>query len=221
MTVSEAPENGANSGKSTPDLSILICSVAERADNIAIEIQRQLYDQRALLEDPDRVEIIVLTDTRSMTIGAKRNHLIAMASGRYVVFVDDDDQVSHDYLSSLLDASASGADVLTFDLEYQLNGVKKWVVRHSITYTDDHRRKLNTPRHTSAVRREIALQLPFIESSYGEDSDWAQRLIGLAETEHIIDRVLYVYRDVPRTSVARQYAWPHSKSAYKQWARSQ
>lgn len=209
------------SASNIPELSILICSVAERYDNFAVSIQRQIYDQVNRLNNPQSVEVIVLTDNRQMTIGAKRNHLVNMASGRYTVFVDDDDEVSTDYVASLLDATASGADVLTFNLEYRLNGKKQRVIRHSLSYTDDNRRGLNTPRHTSAVRRDIAVKLSFVESSYGEDSDWAKRLLRVAKTEHVVDRVLYVYLDVPATSVARQYAAEHSPLAYRAWLKSQ
>ena len=204
----------------TPDLSILICSVAERHDNFALAIQRQLYDQIATLDDPTRVEVLVLTDTRSMSIGTKRNHLVRMASGRYVAFVDDD-EVADNYLAALLEASSSDADVLTFKLEYRLNGRKRWVVRQSIHFTDNDRQRTNSPRHTSAVRREIALALPFVESSYGEDTEWAKRLLAVAKTDRVIDDILYIYCDVPATSVARQYAAEHSPNAYRQWLESQ
>lgn len=199
------------------DLSILVCSVAERYDNFAAKIQHQLYEQVARLPDPDRVEVIILTDTRSMTIGRKRNHLVNMAAGRYTVFVDDDDEVSDDYVVSLLAATNSGADVLLFNLEYRLNGVRKRIVKHSLKFTDDHRRGLNTPRHTSAVRRDIALKLPFAEVSYGEDFDWAQRLLKVAKTEHVTDKTLYIYEDCPATSVARQYAAVSHPRAYQAW----
>lgn len=203
------------------DLSILVCSIAERYDGFAAQIQRQLYEQISRLADPDRVEVIVLTDTRSMTIGRKRNHLVNMASGRYTVFVDDDDEISDNYVDALLTATASGADVLLFNLEYRFNGVSKRVIRHSLRFTDDSRRGLNTPRHTSAVRREIALRLPFVETSYGEDFNWAQRLLSVAKTEHVIDETLYVYHDCPATSVARQYAASSHPNAYQAWKKAQ
>lgn len=206
--------------KPAPDLSILVCSVTERADNFAVNIQRQINDQVQRLANPERVEVIVLTDNRHMSIGAKRNHLVNMSTGRYTVFVDDDDELSSDYVSSLLDATASGADVLTFNLEYRLNGKKVRVLKHSLKYTDDNRRGLNTPRHTSAVRRDVALKLPFPESSYGEDFDWATRLLTVAKTEHNTDRTLYIYHDVPATSVARQYAKTNSP-AHRAWAEAQ
>ncbi|PKQ59736.1 hypothetical protein B5566_02525 [Mycobacterium sp. MHSD3] len=205
----------------TPDLSILVCSVSERYDNFAVSIQRQIYEQVQRLTNPKSVEVIMLTDNRHMTIGTKRNHLVAMATGRYTVFVDDDDELAPDYVASLVDATTSGADVLTFQLEYRLNGKKQRIIRQSIRYSDDNRRGLNTPRHTSAVRREITSQLPFVESSYGEDSDWATRLLKIAKTEHIIDRVLYIYLDVPATSIARQYAAEHSPGAYQAWLKTQ
>jgi len=205
----------------TPHLSVLVCSVAERCDNFAVEIQRRIYEQVNKLDNPSEVEVIVLSDNRQMSIGTKRNHLVRMASGQYTVFVDDDDDIADDYVTSLLEATASGADVLTFRLEYRLNGKKKWTIKHSIHYTDDNRRGTNTPRHTSAVRRDIALQLPFPETSYGEDAEWAKSLLKVAESEHIIDKTLYIYRDVPATSVARQYAANHSPLAFRAWEQSQ
>ncbi|WP_197508103.1 glycosyltransferase [Mycobacterium sp. 1245801.1] len=205
------------------DLSILVCSVSERFDGFAAQIQRQLYGQIDKLADRDRsrVEVIVLTDTRSMTIGGKRNHLVNMAAGKYVVFVDDDDEIADDYVESLLNATRSGADVLVFNLEYQFNGARKRVIRHSLRFTDDSTRGLNTPRHTSAVRRDIALALPFAETSYGEDFDWAQRLLSVAKTECAINKTLYIYRDCPATSVARQYAERSHPNAYNAWKRAQ
>ena len=78
------------------DLSILVCSVHTRYDTFAPKIQKQLYDQyNALSEaDQDRVETIVLTDNKKMMLGHKRNTMVEVAQGRYIVFVDDDDRIA-------------------------------------------------------------------------------------------------------------------------------
>lgn len=203
-------------------LSVLVCSVAERfGDTPVID---QLWKQAKGYP----VEVIVLTDNRSMSIGRKRNQLIASAVGEYVVFVDDDDMVSDDYIVTILDAARSGADVLPFRLDYIRNGKKHWTVHQSLHYTDMavdptqvYRRPIrNSPRHTCAVKRDIAERLPFADASYNEDSDWAQRLLEVAVTERVINKTLYFYRDNPATSVARQYAH-HDDVAYKEWEAAQ
>ena len=52
----------------------------------------------------DKVELLVLIDNKKRTLGAKRNEMIGLAKGEYVVFIDDDDLVSEDYVESILEA---------------------------------------------------------------------------------------------------------------------
>ena len=200
-------------------LSILVCSVAERAGNTPVI--DQLYAQANGLP----VEVLVLTDNRVMSIGTKRNHLVHMATGEYVAFVDDDDTVADDYVQQLLTAAETGADVLTFTMEYRHNGSPGWMVEQSLAYPLHGKRTPGlvriTPHHTSAVRRAIAAQLPFADTSYGEDRDWARRLQAAAETEHVIDATLYIYNDTPATSIARQYANEYDPAAYNEWKAAQ
>lgn len=200
-------------------LSVLVCSVAERAGKTPVI--DQLYTQAA----GKPVEVIVLTDNRSMSIGVKRNHLVGMATGDYVVFVDDDDTISDEYVQQILKAATAGVDVITFTMEYQYNGQPAWLVEQSLTYPIQGCRTPGrvriTPHHTSAVRRSIATQLPFPDSSYGEDRDWAHRLHAVARTEHIVGDTLYFYNDTPKTSVARQYARDYDPAAYNEWKAAQ
>lgn len=201
-------------------LSILICSVFERTGHTpVIEKVRQQAEHKP-------VEVLVLTDNRSMSIGAKRNALIATSSGDYVAFVDDDDQVADNYIDALLAATESHADVLTFAMEYRYNGTTIREVQQSLKYPL-HGRAVHprlsqiTPHHTSAVRRDIAERIPFPDTSYGEDRDWARQLRIAARTETIIPKVLYIYNDVPATSIARQYAEDYDPAAYQEWKRAQ
>lgn len=201
-------------------LSVLVCSVAERFGRTPVI--EELFRQA----DGLPVEVLALTDNRRMTIGAKRNHLVNMASGDYLAFVDDDDQVATNYIERLLAAAQSGTDVLTFHMEYRHNGTKQWTVHHSLRYPLHGRPKSgiveNTPRHTSAVRRTLAQQISFTDTSYGEDADWAAKLQQAARTEHAIPAVLYIYDDVPKASIARQYAAQHGHQvAYDEWKAAQ
>ena len=75
-------------------LSILICSLASRAD----KLQRLMNVLQPQINDS--VELLVKTDNGEMPIGKKRNLLLEEASGAYIAFVDDDDLVSEDYVKN-------------------------------------------------------------------------------------------------------------------------
>lgn len=200
-------------------LSILVCSVAERQGHTPVI--DKLFTQAA--NRP--VEVLVMVDNRRMTIGHKRNHLTRASSGDYVVFVDDDDDVSDEYVDAILAATSTRADVITFGMEYRYNNVPVREVQQSLKYPL-HGREVRpglfqiTPHHTSAVRRDIAERLKFLNTSYGEDRDWAQQLKVAARTEVVIPETLYIYDDVPATSVARQYARDYDPAAYEEWERA-
>lgn len=179
-------------------LSVLVPSVSARRMDFAPRIADALYGQLEALPaaDQPRVEILMLTDAKSMVLGDKRNALIRIAQGDYVVFVDDDDRIADDYLSTLLEATSQRTDVITFNADVSLDGGKPMKCRYSITYAEDantateyHR----LPNHITAVRREHALTTPFASQLKGEDSDFATRLRPLLRTEHRLDKTLYYY----------------------------
>jgi hypothetical protein len=110
--------------------------------------------------------------------------------------VDDDDRLEPDYLSSLLVAACSDADVITFLVSVSLNGAAPKLCR----YSKDFQRDANTrdgyerlPNHICAVKRELASQVSFPNVAYGEDSAYSKLLLPLLKTEHHIPRVLYHY----------------------------
>lgn len=178
-------------------LSILVPSVHSRRHDFALKIADELYGQWAALADPRRVEILMLTDAKGMVLGAKRNAMVQIAQGEYVAFVDDDDRVAPDYIASLLEAiDTHHPDVVTFLASVSLNGGAAKICRYSMRYgadrntaTEYHR----IPNHLCAVRRELALRVPFESIGFGEDADYARRLRRYLSTEHQIGRVLYHY----------------------------
>ena len=48
--------------------------------------------------------------------------MIDLSHGEYVVMVDDDDEVSDDYVEQLLKASMSNADCICFKVSCSVNG---------------------------------------------------------------------------------------------------
>lgn len=179
-------------------LSILVCGVHTRYNTFLPQIQKQLFDQYNALNvaDQNRVEIIVLTDNKKQVLGHKRNLLVDMAQGKYVQFVDDDDRVSTDFLSSLLEATKSNADSIVFENLVTTNGRNP----KKCYYSKDHKKDYNTddayyriPNHISCVKRDIAVQCRFPSVTFAEDTAYATQLLPKLKTEYKINKVLYYY----------------------------
>lgn len=181
-------------------LSILVPSVHTRYMNgTNMRIQSQLFGEWRELPEDQRaeIEILILTDTKSRTIGAKRNDMLDMAQGEYVAFVDDDDRVTPDYLQTLLRATDSRVDVITFQVEVSLNGdPTAKPCYYSLDYLSDYNGAdayYRLPNHLMCVKRDLARKARFPETQRGEDAEYAKRLRPLLRTEHPIHRVLYYY----------------------------
>ena len=85
--------------------SILIPTLVEREEKLNAlkeELQNQIGDRA--------VQVLSLADNLQMSVGQKRNMLLAQSTGEYVAFVDDDDSVSVDYVTKVLTALESSPD---------------------------------------------------------------------------------------------------------------
>lgn len=177
-------------------LSILIAALTERRQD-RYRLEDRLWYQ--IRNSP--IEILVCEDDGALSSGAKRQRLLDQATGDYVCYLDDDDDVSPDYAQSLLGQIMLGPDVVTFDLERTDTG-QIW----SLGLRNRDRIPLKsgkmgmTANHLCAWRREIAQQVPWSDFGYADDMLWYMPLVasGLAEIESHIDRVLYKYQYDPK-----------------------
>src|SRR5665213_1512186 len=94
-------------------LSILICNVQKRLQKLS-----QLVEHLEKQAHNKPVEILWLGDTKTMTVGEKRNKLLSISKGDYVCFVDDDDWVADDYIDEILNGIESKPDCVTFNAIY-------------------------------------------------------------------------------------------------------
>lgn len=180
------------------DLSVLVCTTYTRYKTFGRSIQEQLWPQFEALsvQQRERVQVLILNDDKSMMLGEKRNAMVAVAKGRYVVFVDDDDRIASDYIATILEATSSDADVITFPVAVSLNGEPPKTCYYSKDFSQDRNladRYERLPNHICCTRRELALAAQFPDIPYGEDSGYSKSLHPLLRTEHRIDRVLYFY----------------------------
>lgn len=184
-----------------PELSILICSLHSREASLT-SLMRTLDSQAR-----NEVEVLVETDGGERSIGEKRNTLLGRAQGRYVCFIDDDDRVAEDYVTSILAAISDSPDCVGFLVSVTENGNPRGRAIHSLRFERYGQRPIEkrsrfgsclmeyerTPNHLNPVRRELALQVRFPKQNWREDTDYAERLRPLLKTEVFIDKVLYHY----------------------------
>lgn len=190
-------------------LSILVPSVAERRNTFLPKCLDMLYRQLESLpiEHQKEVEILFLVDNKERMLGSKRNNLIDLAQGEYISFIDDDDRIEPDYISSLLKATESKADVITFQVSVSLNGEESKICYYSNKYAKDYN-SVNAyhrlPNHICCVKKEIALKVPFLNIKNGEDSAYSKQLKPHLRTQNEINRVLYHYDYNEKTTVAQE-----------------
>lgn len=173
-------------------LSILIATMPSRRESYL-----KLWDMLAAngFEFP---EVEVISDnSMAYNIGVKRNKLIGLAKGEYIVFIDDDDHISPDYVRLILEACETGTDCIGINGIITTNGLDKrqWFIskEYGRWFTGADGTYFRTPNHISPVKRELALQAGFPEISFGEDAEYSRRLLPLLRTETIISQPLYHY----------------------------
>lgn len=181
-------------------LSILICSLTNRKEMLA-ELLACLSPQLT-----DGVQILINSDNGKKSVGQKRNELLESANGEYIAFIDDDDLVSSDYISLILEAIKTNCDVVGIHLLMTYNKDIETECRtyHSLQYKtwwdendpdrQGRRRYFRCPNHLNPVRRNFALATKFPETSHGEDHDYSTRLLPLLNNEFYIEKPIYYYQ---------------------------
>jgi glycosyltransferase involved in cell wall biosynthesis len=184
--------------------SILIPSLTERKQFLAHLIDKlQNQIRNSGLEND--IEVITFVDDRNYTIGFKRNVLVQQAKGKYVSFIDDDDDVSETYIIDIYDVLKQSPDVVGIkgihtggnSIVYFVCSTRFIHPKPSILYlpasdfqwqsdyqfnfkqSKDLLYKVEGRRcyHLNPIRRSIALRFPFSCCSIGEDIRYAVALI--------------------------------------------
>ena len=173
-------------------MNILICTMPERAWML-----KRLIEKLSVQIDPLLVEIIINDNSRG-SIGEKRNWLLSQASDDgYVCFIDDDDDVSWDYVDKIFAGIVKDVDCCSLTGIINERGREKEFV-HSIRYPayhDNGKFYERYPNHLNAIRSRIAKKFRFPEISHGEDTDWATQIkdAKILKSEHWIEGPIYFY----------------------------
>lgn len=176
-------------------LSVLICTLEARRgmfNALMAKLKGQMAPGVEVLSDSDPI----------ITTGAKRQRLLERASGRYVCFIDDDDDISTYYFERIMPALSLSPDAVGFKGWMLTNGRNKteWYISNALPYENALIKSvpvyLRHTNHLTPVRRDLALQVGFPDKGYREDYEYAKGLRDkrLIKTEVFIDSHLYTYQ---------------------------
>jgi len=152
------------------------------------------------------IELIEFEDDGDLDIGSKRNALVNAATGDYLAFIDDDDVVSVDYVTSIVAALQSKPTCVGFRVRRTSNGkpigesINSLSMLHNgkMALPEGRTLYLRTPNHLNPIRRELIQKLgpePFPKMNHGEDQIFAAKILPILRggTEVFIDQYLYHY----------------------------
>lgn len=181
-------------------LSILICSLHSRDAQLQTLLD-ELLKQR---NGNPLIEILTNIDNKEKSTGVKRQELLLQATGKYIIFIDDDDWVEPCYISELLQACNSDADCFAMNGWITTNGTHRIEWRLSKNYEDRTIKEnghttvyLRRTNHITGVKRELALKAGFPDKSNAEDKWYSERVAPLCKTEYQIQPLMYHYRFNP------------------------
>jgi len=193
-------------------LSILMLSIPNRLDKYKT-LQDKLLGQ---IGDREDVEVICLIDNKSFHIYEKRNELLDMARGKYITFLDDDDDVADEYIeeTTRVIEQSEEWDVIAFDQMCYLDGKKCRVFTDlrnphepvRLKNENEYHDCLRPPYHWCLWKRELAQTEKFVAHYHPqtgqscEDIHWLSRLYPKCLRQYKIDRALHIYRWSPDTT---------------------
>ncbi len=180
-------------------LSILIPTLQKR-QQLFLSLKQNLENQIEVIGASDQVSIYSFPNKGERPIGEYRNSLVIGAPGEYICFIDDDDKVSSDYVERILralNADDSRPDVVTFNGWMTTNGASRvdFIIKLGENYEERGGKYYRYPNHLCAIKKSIALQVPFRAVKQQEDYWFATDLRdkGLLKTSVHIDANLYHY----------------------------
>lgn len=196
----------------TPTWTILVATLTRRADRL-----RGLLDVLLPQLDPHAgaVRVLAFANRGEHPLGQVRQALVEVATGDYVSFVDDDDQVPTYYVDEVVAALAARPDYVGWRMQCYVDGEPLKPTLHSLRYAgwwDDNVAYYRDVSHLNPIRRELALKADFRRGDPPEDVAWVNQVRGLPVTEAFIDKVMYYYYSSSTDSTWRGVTRDHSAS---------
>lgn len=184
----------------SPLLSVLVATMPSRAEMFSYISSKILLQITSI--EPNVVEFLY-DDTMGINIGQKRNRMIEKAKGLFLVFIDDDDDISENYVELIVNSIKLNPNVdavgMRGKISFNGGGEKKWIIsRECKKWYEENNVYYRTQNHISPVRSQIARKVGFSEKAHGEDFDYSMALIPHIKSEVFIDEELYHYKFVDK-----------------------
>jgi hypothetical protein len=185
-------------------LSILIPTIPERVDMFTAlynKLHRQLEYMQTFHASMGHIEILVNSDKRFLeggpSIGKKREELVKRAEGKYLCFLDDDEDIADNYLETLVRLCHRDADVVTFRSFAKLKNY--WcLIDMGLHYPNDQANPNYTvrrsPWHVCPVRSYFAKLYSFSDINYGEDWLYFEQVLKHCTTEAKTEAIIHSYQ---------------------------
>lgn len=185
-------------------LSILIPTIPTRVNGYFPQLVTKLEAQIGDLP----IEVIGLYDNKKQLVGQKRNNLLNLANGLFLTFVDDDDQITEDYIYEIYSAIEDNpdADCIVYQVKCSINGREPYLCKYGVELEYKQIPGLWTgkPAHTMVWKSELAKKCKFPVSNFGEDSEWVAQAWPQIKKQASIDKVLYYYQFNNQTTETRE-----------------
>jgi hypothetical protein len=190
-------------------LSILICTVTERK----IKFNTLLNKLNNLCKGYD-IEILYNNKPRydaknGISVGEKRQSLIDKSTGDFFIFIDDDDDVTDDFINIIYPHLQKKYDVITSKTIAYIDN-EKFIIDTSIFYTNEQlnhegEETKRYPSVSSIWNRKLIKKVRFKKINNGEDFQWSMRL--KPKTEKKLEDILYLYNFSTENTIASKAAY--------------
>jgi len=190
-------------------LSILICSVEIEERQIKLKkLVSELHRQISKNYAEEIVEILIDADNMTKSVGQKRNDLISKAKGHFVCFIDDDDFITENYLSTILNHLNIRIDILLIGISHIENGINKIKILPSLFIdnltTNEVVFKTNH-FHLCPHKKSIAELISFDCVNFAEDMIYSQKMVKHISNHAVISDPIYIYFDNLEKSLTRNF----------------
>ena len=196
------------------DWSVLIPTMPGREDQLHT-LCKSIHEKVNRIAPDMKIEICLDFDNRESTIGAKRQRLLERASGKYLSFIDDDDEITDAYIEDLRDCMAGNHQVMRLrgDMKgYPFIHTTNVKLTDAMATMDEPAIFMRPPNHLNPMMSDIAKLIKFQHIDRYEDLEWTIRMFhaGFLRDEYRSDelRTHYNYkirnRDVGQATIDYQ-----------------
>ncbi len=182
-------------------LSILIPTVPSRISTTCLKLVRSVISQIGNRND---IELLTLLDNHCSSSAIKRQNLLSIAQGRYVVFFDDDDRIANNYISLIMGIldKTSDVDCIVYDILCIRDGARPGILCWYDKNFDTLKRPLKygwsgPPTHNMVYKTSNIINIPWgYKWRFDYDSIWAKKAALTIKNQIRINKTLYFYDSV-------------------------